>query len=99
MNTDTEYLKSIAEEIVADPGHNDSANKKPNHHLVVEAGRLEKAITHNLNSIENFTQRDTFHFNTLSRLVNICDILYDNAGGVSADVMVLLDLMSAVRQI
>ncbi|MFS2185610.1 hypothetical protein ACCC92_02990 [Mucilaginibacter sp. Mucisp84] len=99
MNTDTEYLKSIAEEIVASPGHNDSANKKANHHLVVEAGRLEKAITHNLNSIENFTQRDTFHFNTLSRLVNICDILYDNAGGVSADVMVLLDLMSAVRQV
>ncbi len=99
MNTDTEYLKSIAEEIVASPGHNHSANNKANHHLVVEAGRLEKAIIHNLNSIENFTQRDTFHFNTLSRLVNICDILYDDAGGVSPDVTVLLDLMSAVRQV
>jgi len=99
MNTDTEYLKTIAEEIVLNNGHEDQANTKANHHLVVEVGRLEKAIIHNLNSIENFTQRDTFHFNTLSRLVNICDILYDSVGRLSPDVTLLLDLMSAVRQV
>jgi hypothetical protein len=99
MNTDTEYLKIIAEEIALNAEHKIQTTGKANHHLLVESGRLEKAVIHNLNSIENFTQRDTFHFNTLSKLVNICDILYDGPGFVSPDVMVLLDLMTAIRQV
>src|SRR5579871_4052198 len=95
MSTETDYLKSIAEEIAATKNQ----TEKPNHHLTNEARRLEKAIIQNLNTIENFTQRDTFHFNTLSKLVHICDILFDNAGGVSPDVRVLIDLMTNVRRI
>jgi hypothetical protein len=95
MNTDTEYLKSIAEEIAASKTNTD----KPNHHLANEAKRLEKDIIQNLNSIENFTQRDTFLFNTLSKLVNISDLLFTAAGSVNPDVMILMDLMAAVRQI
>jgi hypothetical protein len=96
MNTETEYLKSIAEEIAANKSTNTT---KPNQHLSVEAKRLEKAIIHSLNSIENFTQRDTFHFNILSKLVNICDLLYDITGSVNPDVTILIDLLSAIRQV
>ncbi|MBL4677010.1 MAG: hypothetical protein JKY70_12515 [Mucilaginibacter sp.] len=96
MNTETEYLKSIAEEIIASPP---ASPAKPNRHLQVEARRLEKAIIHNLNTIENFTQRDTFRFNKLSKLVNVCDILYEHAGTLSANVTVLLDLLLTVKQV
>ena len=60
---------------------------------------LEKAIIQSLQSIENFTQRDTYHFNTLSRLVNICDTLYNVHGKITPDVMVIMELLQNVRQI
>jgi hypothetical protein len=60
MNNETEYLQRIAEEIAAI--NNSEESTKPDHHLVNEADRLEKIITHSLRAIENFTQRDTFHF-------------------------------------
>ena len=96
MNTEPEYLKSIAEEIAANKS---TATTKPNQHLKAEAKRLEKDIIHSLNTIENFTQRDTFHFNTLSKLVNICDLLFEITGSVNPDVMILIDLLSAIRQV
>lgn len=96
MNTETEYLQTIAEEIV---NHKTSDETKANYHLEVEAKRLEKAIIHALNHIENFTQRDTFHFNTLSKLVNICDILFDATGTVSPNVMVLISLLTVIKQV
>ncbi len=96
MNTETDYLKSIADEIA----NGKSLDKaKPNHNLLVESKRLEKDIIYGLNAIGNFTQRDTFHFNTLSKLVNICDILYEATGTVNPDTMVLIDLLAAVEQI
>ena len=97
MHPDTQYLKTIAEEIAANPGQADPA--KPNHHLERAALELEKAIIQSLQSIENFTQRDTYHFNTLSRLVNICDALFNIHGKVTPDVMVIMELMENVRQI
>jgi hypothetical protein len=99
MNTETEYLQRIAEEIAAHAKNNSEESAVPDHHLVNEAGRLEKIITHNLRAIENFTQRDTFHFNTLNKLVNICDLLYDTTGSVNPNVRVLLDLLTAVKQV
>jgi hypothetical protein len=96
MNTETEYLKSIAEEIAANKS---TSTSKANQHLKAEAKRLEKDIIHSLSTIENFTQRDTFHFNTLSKLVNICDLLFEMTGSVNPDVMILLDLLSAIRQV
>jgi hypothetical protein len=95
MNTETEYLKSIAEEIAA----NKTGTNKPNHHLLTEAKRLEKDITHHLTSIENFTQRDTFHFNSLSKLVNICDILFDINETITPDVNIIIDLLTVVKQV
>jgi hypothetical protein len=95
MNTETDYLKSIAEEIA----QSGDKNAKPNHHLQVEAKRLEKAIIHNLNGIENFTQRDTFYFNTLNKLVNVCDILFDLTGTVNPNVKVLIDLLTSIKQV
>jgi len=97
MHPDTNYLKTIAEEIAANPGQGDPA--KPNHHLERAASELEKAIIQSLQSIENFTQRDTYHFNTLSRLVNICDTLFNIHGKITPDVLVILDLLHNVRQI
>jgi len=96
MNTETDYLKSIAEEIVINKNLD---NAKPNHHLSIEASRLEKTIIHSLSTIENFTQRDTFHFNTLSKIVNICDLLYDATVSVNPNVTVLMELLAAVRQV
>ncbi|HEY4323618.1 MAG TPA: hypothetical protein VGN20_06520, partial [Mucilaginibacter sp.] len=96
MNSETEYLKNIAEEIATNPNY---TKTKANHHLTVEADRLEDTILHKLHTIENFTQRDTYHFSTLSKLVNICDTLYDIHHTISPDVTVLLNLMSTVRQI
>jgi len=96
MNTDTDYLKSIAEEITQSPKKDSS---KPDHHLLVEAKRLEKAIIHHLSAIENFTQRDTFYFNTLNKLVNICDVLFEFHKQISPDVEVLLQLLTAIKEI
>jgi len=95
MYTETDHLKFIAEEIVRNKC-NDAA--MPDHHLYVEAGRLEKGIIHSLNTIDKSTQRDTFHFNTLSKLVNICDILFDISGKASPNVMVLMELLNTIRQ-
>jgi len=99
MNTETDYLKSIAEEIAANKAEHPPHTEKANHHLATEAKRLEKAIIDHLTTIENFTQRDTFHFNTLSRLVNICDNLFDIYGTITPDVEVLLELLTAIRQV
>lgn len=97
MNNDIEYLKSIAEEIAANK--NASGTDKPNNHLAIEAKRLEKSITQCLNTIENLTQRDTFLFNTLSKLVNICDLLFTATESLSADVKIVMDVMTVVQQI
>jgi hypothetical protein len=97
MNTDTEYLKSIAEEIAADPNKHNT--QKADHHLVTEAKRLEKAITLHLATIENFTQRDTFYFNTLSKLVNICDILFEIKQNITPDVTRVLELLNTIREV
>jgi hypothetical protein len=98
MTTETQYLKIIAEEIAADTEKHHPAAKADNH-LNIEAGRLEKAVTHHLAGIENFTQRDTFYFNTLSKLVNICDILFNVHHSVTPNVMVLLDLMNTIKEV
>jgi hypothetical protein len=92
MDTETDYLRTIAAEIAARPEVG-----KADPHLVMEAKRLEKAVIHCLNSIENFTQRDTYHFNTLSKLVNICDALFGSTGTVNPNAMVLLELMAAIK--
>jgi len=99
MYTDTDYLKSIAEEIAADKNIDTRNNIKPDHHLVTEARRLEKAIIQNLTTIENFTQRDTFHFNTLGKLVNICDLLYNITTSANPNVMVLINLLNTIKEV
>jgi hypothetical protein len=98
MNSETDYLITIAGEIAANI-HSNKDITKANHHLLMEAKRLEKAIIHDLSTIENFTQRDTFYFNTLSKLVNICDQLYESTGSINLNAMVLIDLLTAVRQV
>jgi len=97
VENDTEYLKTIAGEIAADPAKNNA--EKADTHLEKEAERLEKAIVNRLGSIENFTQRDTFYFNTLSKLVNICDSLYGAAGTITPNVQVLLNLMQTLKNV
>jgi hypothetical protein len=98
MNTETDYLKRIAEEIAANKDKNENTTQ-PDHHLFTEAKRLEHEIIHHLTSIENFTQRDTFHFNTLSKLVNICDILFEADETITPNVDVLLDLLTSIKQV
>jgi hypothetical protein len=96
MNTETDYLKSIAEEI-AFSGNISTA--KPNHHFLVEARRLETVIIYRLNGIENFTQRDIFFFTTLTKLIDICDFLFDISTADNPNVIVLVDLIASIRQV
>jgi hypothetical protein len=98
MNTETDYLKKIAAEIAANKDQQKYITE-PDHHLDNEAKRLEKEIRDCLITYENFTQRDTFHFDMLSKLVDICDILFDINGKTDPNVMVLITLLSAIKQI
>jgi hypothetical protein len=97
MNTDTEYLKSMAEEIAGRLIANDTS--LPDKHLITEANRLKKNIIDHLLQIDNFPMREIFYFNTLGKLIEICDILYGAADRVTADVKVLLDLLADVKRV
>jgi len=99
MHPETEYLRSIAEEIAARQLPETINEPQADHRLLLEARRLEKAITVTLRSIANFTQRDTYHNDTLGKLVDICDLLFEAHHRVSPDTRVLLDLLAAIRQI
>jgi len=98
MNTETDYLKSIAEEIALK--HEDERdNLSPDKHLVTEANRVRKDITTHLLRFDNFPQREAFYFNTLSKLVDICDILFNVNNTIDPDVTVLLDLMTEIKKV
>ena len=98
MNTDTEYLKSLAEEkalkVPTVP-----KEELPDHRIVVEAKRLEKAVTTELRAIDNFTQRDTFYYDTLYKIVDICDTLFGVHNDLSPDTEVVMNLLTAVKDI
>jgi len=99
MNIETDYLKSIAEEIAVRQSPDTINETQADHRLLVEARRLEKAIVSTLRTIDNFTQRDTYHNDTLAKLVEISDLLFEAHNRISPDTKVLLDLMTAIRQI
>lgn len=99
MHPETEYLRSIAEEIAARQLPDSINEPQADHRLLFEARRLEKAITATLRTIDNFTQRDTYHNDTLGKLVDICDLLFEAHRRISPDTRVLLDLLAAIRQI
>jgi hypothetical protein len=99
MHTDTELLKSTAEHISARQNPDSINEPKADHRLVLEANRLEKAIIQGLRTIDNETQRDTFRNDIISKLVDICDLLYDVHYRLSADTKVLLDLLTAIKKI
>jgi hypothetical protein len=98
MHIETQYLEKIADEIAANAGQ---TKNSPNadHHLVNEAMRLEKQIRESLLAFDDFVQRDSFHFDTLSKLVEICDTLFNIDGQVNANVKVILGLLTAVKKI
>lgn len=98
MHTETEYLKILAVEIAAKPVHESSASH-PDKHLAAEADRVQKIIISHLLSLDNFPQRESFYFNTLTNLVDICDTLYDITNDVTSDVKVLLQLLNAVKKV
>jgi len=96
MHPDTFYLKTFAEEIAKTAPENHTAEL--HRRLETEAEKLEKSIVQSLLNIDNATQRDTFYFNTLTRLVNISDILFNVNHALSADVSVVMNLIENVRQ-
>lgn len=95
MHTATDYLKNIVGEIA---GRSPEIVNEPDKHLAVEAERLEKVIAGNLLGLTNFTQRETYYFDTLFKLILICDQLYDTTQSVNPNVEVLLRLLNAVRK-
>jgi hypothetical protein len=99
MNTETEFLRSIAEEIAARQLPDIINEPQADHRLLVEARRLEKAIITTLRAIDNFTQRDTYHNDTLGKLVEICDLLFEPHQRISPNVKVILELLSAIRKV
>jgi len=99
MNTETEFLRSIAEEIAARKNPDLINEPQADHRLLFETRRLEKDITLALRAIDNLTQRDTFYNDILTKLIDICDILFGVSHKVSPDTKVLLELLGAVRQV
>ena len=97
MNAETEHLKTIAEEIAAEIDQNED-HFKAHRYLAMEAKRLEKSILCRLTNLENFTQRDTFHFNTLSKLVHICDILFYTRA-ITPNVLIILELFTTIKNV
>lgn len=98
MPTETEYLKNIAEEIAENTKANESSDTS-NKHLTIEAERLAKVIAGHLLSMNNFTQRETYYFDSLFKLVRVCDILYEVNQKVTPNVEVLLHLLNSVRKV
>lgn len=96
MHTETENLKLIAEQIAANFDH---TKVSPDKLLTSEAARLQKHITSHLLHLDNFTQRESFYFNTLNKLVEICDILYDAGGCVTPNVMILIDMLKELKKV
>ena len=99
MHTDTEFLKSIAADIVSRQDPDSIHESKADHRLVLEANRLERAITVALRAFENPTQRDTFLNDSLVKLVNICDLLFNEHHRISPDVQVLMDWLTAIKRV
>src|SRR6201999_2547264 len=98
MHTETDYLKMLAAEIAA-KSKTETAELVPDKLLFAEAERVRKNITQHLLQIDNFPQREIFYFNTLTKLVDISDILFDAAGAVNPDVMVLINLLAEIKKV
>jgi hypothetical protein len=96
MSTQTDYLKSIAEEIVSYPNNTQT---KLNPHLKTEAQRLEKAIIRSLTPVKDTAIDEPTQVNTLCKLVNICDILYSSHQTISPDVGTIIELLNSVKQV
>lgn len=99
MHTETEVLKTIAEDIASRQNPDTIHEPKADHRLQYEANRLEKAIVQKLRSFDDATQRDTFRNDTLGNLVDICDLLYNVHHRISPDAKVLLDLLTAIKRV
>jgi len=97
MNTETDYLKTIAEEIASARKLNAPEINKANKYLETEAKRLEKAVMLHLNEIKNHVLYDTFYLNVMNKLVHICDILFDAGEMISADVLVIIELLTSLK--
>jgi hypothetical protein len=97
MHTETDYLKIIVRKIAISPKV--AVDHVPDKHLLNEAMRVQKTITDHLLNIDNPTLRETFYFYTLSKLVDICDIQFEVNLLVSANVKVLLDLLTEIKKV
>ncbi|HEY4198230.1 MAG TPA: hypothetical protein VGM63_21970 [Mucilaginibacter sp.] len=94
---ETSYLKTIAKEIAEK--NNQEEYDTPDKHLASQAAIVQKIITNQLLSLDSFTLRESFYYNTLTRLVEICDILFDISNKITPDVTVLLDLLTEVKKV
>src|ERR1700744_1668954 len=99
MHTETDLLKSIAEDIATRQNPDLINEPKADHRLVLEANRLEKAIVQALRTIDNNIQRDTFRNDTIGKLIDICDLLFDIHHRISPDTKVLLDMLTAIKKV
>lgn len=96
MHSETEYLKTLAAEIAA---NSKNESNLPDKHLFAEAGRVQKLIIGHLLAADNFPQRESFYFNILTKLVDICDILYEGSQSITPDVQVILDLLAEIKKV
>jgi hypothetical protein len=94
---ETDYLKAIAQEIAE--RNNQDEYVTPDKHLASQAAIVEKLITNHLLSLDNYTLRESFYYNNLTRLVEICDILFDIGNKITPDVKVLLNLLTEIKKL
>jgi hypothetical protein len=97
VNTETDYLKKIAEGIASSPKFKSQGRNKANKYSSTGAKRLEKEVMLHLNAIKNHVPYDIFYLSVMNKLVHICDILFDINSTVSPDVLVIIDLLTSLR--
>lgn len=98
MYTETDYIKILAAKIAATIRQNEFTDT-PDEHLQAEVIRLHHALRKQLLSLDNFTQRESFYFNTLMSLVDACDLLYGPVKKITANVKLVMDLLAEIKKV
>ncbi len=91
INGEFELLEAIVADLEKKAGSSNA--------LSSESKRIERLVSARLLELKNPTQVSTMLNMVLQRLIRICDRLFDIHGRISAETRVLLELLSAVKNI
>ena len=98
INTEFEILEAIAGDLEKRTSRQ-SHDQAPVGALVSEAKRIERIISARLLELKNPTQVSTMLNMSLQKLIRICDRLFTIDNEISAETRVMLELITAVKNI